>query len=203
VSILQTVPRRGHHAIRAVSALARVALCALIVHGLAYRSFSPADGMHSYFGAYELSVTALSALAIALFVSLLVAAAIGRVPEAVRTSGRCSPLAASAALAAATLIWLAAQETLERSLAAGGVRFVVIAPKTWLLVLVAVAALSYLLTLLSRAGAALVRAIGQPREPVGRRAGPSALLRRVSPSPRRRSPLADCRGLRAPPSPTV
>ena len=166
------------------------ALCALAAHAVAYRSFFPAGETHAYLAWYEPVLGGLSLAALAVLAILAVLALSGRRLPVER------PDDLWARLAVAGVALFLAQETLERSLQTGTLHPVALPATTWLAVLVAVAVFSGLLTLLARS-AGLVRLV--LRRTVALRARPSVPRPRLAATPRRRSPLADRRGLRAPP----
>ncbi|HEY1366612.1 MAG TPA: hypothetical protein VGF23_05840 [Gaiellaceae bacterium] len=185
--------------------LPAAALCALAAHALVYGSLWPTDGAHGYFGWYEPVVAALSIAALLALVGLLAVAAaarrLGR-PLVRATPGPPSPLGPvvrSRMLAA--LVFLFGQETLERSLQAGGPAPASFTPSGWLLLLVGVGAAAFVLTLALRlCRAAAERAIGRAtpaRRPVRGLAPVGWSL--VPSTPRRPRPLAARRALRAPP----
>jgi hypothetical protein len=171
-------------------------VCALAAHALVYRSFLPAGAAHRYLAWYEpllggLTLASLGALAV-----LGALAAAGRsLPwrlEAAATRDLWSRIAAGG-----VLLFLV-QESLERSLSGGGVEVASLSAGTWLVLLAAVGAFAAVIALVARSGAALVRLVlGLAPGPHARRA---AVPRpRLFAPPRRRNPLAERRGLRAPP----
>jgi hypothetical protein len=166
------------------------ALCALAAHAVAYRSFFPAGQTHRYLDWYEPALGALSLVALGLLACLAAfALSGGRLPVE-------RPDDPWARLGGTGVALFLAQETLERSLQAGSLHPAALSATTWLAVLVAVALSAGLLALLAR-GAELVRLVlrrvGTPR------ARTAVARPRPVEVPRRRSPLADRRGLRAPP----
>jgi hypothetical protein len=167
--------------------LARVvpaALCALAAHALLYGTFRPADGLHGYFGWYEPAV----ALA-------CVAAAVVARPVWLRSTAAVAESARR--VAASSLVVLLAQESLERSLAAGHPAFASLTPSELLLAVAAVSAGALVLALALRAGQAVARLVLRVRRPRRRPATPSWSV--AAPALRPIRPLAAGFALRAPP----
>jgi hypothetical protein len=190
--------------------LAPVAICALVAHAALYGGWRPAGAAHAYFRWYEPVVLGLALGAAALLVAVLALAALSRRRPAL---GRW-PAAIAGALgsdqrpgpAAARLVpwgaaWLLGQESLERSLAAGTAAPAALDAVAWLVALAALTACAYALDWLGYWSRRLVRGVlGRPDRP---RVGDGAVARAVAPAAvdlRRRPPLADRRGLRAPPT---
>jgi hypothetical protein len=179
------------------------AVCALATHTLLYGSLTPTDGLHGYFVWYEPLVLALSALSLLGLAGLLaVALAARRLGRPLRRSVEAPPpLAASArSIAVGGLAFLLVQESLERSVAAGQPAFALFTPTQWLLLLAGMAACSAALALALRAAVvAARRLLVAPPSCRVRPAHRGWSLAAVRGRPRRRSPLADRLGLRAPP----
>jgi hypothetical protein len=180
--------------------LGPVALCALTAHAVLYHSLLPDDGVHGYFGWYEPLVAFLSAASAAVICIAAVAAGCGRRSRALAALRGTTPTTMSAArLAALGIGWLVAQETIERSVSAGGFDLATFNVGEWSIIVGTTTAAAAALTLLARIGVALVASVaGAPKCFVW-----AATVVRwiVSVPPRRRRPLADRRGLRAPPLP--
>jgi hypothetical protein len=184
-----------------------VALCALGGHFALYRSLNPSTGDHAYFAWYEPLVVGLTLAALLAFGALLLAAVLGR-DELRRAVVRVLLPAAAQSLPAsvravrltlASVAFLAAQETFERTLAEGRLAPAAFSPFQVLLVLVVLAALAALVALVERSCSELIALVVAPAFQPRRRGGalPSPAAR---PLPaRRRNPLAELRGLRAPP----
>jgi hypothetical protein len=180
--------------------LLSVALCALAAHAVLYGSLSPGGPMHGYFGGYETLVGGLTLGGVLAVGALVLAAALGhgrsRLRAVLPAPEERSALQV-ARLARAALVFLFLQETLERSLSLGRAAVPSFAPSTWLLVLVSLVFFAALLVLAGRLGAGIVRLV---LEASPRAASSVAVpLPRPRTAPRRRKPLADRRGLRAPP----
>ncbi len=198
---------RGVRAIGGLRDVLPVALIALAGHLALYRSFTPSGGGHAYFTWYEPTVAGLSVVAIATLAALLLAAAAGDerlrrriVPLLLPAARRPSPLGVRATrLALASVAFLVCQETLERSLSEDRLAPGAFAPSQLLLLLCVVAAVATLVAFVERScselAALVVRAaVLRPRADRGARL---PTTRHVG--ARRRNPLADLRGLRAPP----
>jgi hypothetical protein len=185
--------------------LPAAALCALAAHALLYGTLWPTDGAHGYFGWYEPLVAALSIAAlVGLFGLLTVAAAARRLgrPLVLRRTGPPQPFGVSVrSRMVAALVFLFAQETLERSLQAGSPAAASFTPSGWLLLLVGVGAAAFVLTVALRLCRAAAERVLIDAKPEGRP------LRGLAPvgwslvpsTPRRPRPLAARRALRAPP----
>jgi hypothetical protein len=184
-----------------------VALCALGGHFALYRSLRPATGDHAYFAWYEPLVVGLTLAALLAFATLLLTAVLGR--DALRRAvvrallpATAQPLPASVRavrLALASVAFLAAQETFERTLAEGRLVPAVFSPSQVLVVLAVLAALATLVALVERSCSQLIALVVAPRpRPRSRPAALSFPGARPLPA-RRRNPLAELRGLRAPP----
>jgi hypothetical protein len=184
-----------------------VALCALAGHLALYGSLVPSSGEHSYFVWYEPLVAGLSIVALGLLAALLLAAVLGRVELRQRIVRVLLPAAArplpvnvrAVRLALAGVAFLACQETGERSLSEGRLAPVTLASSQLLVVLGVVAAAAAVLAFVERSCSRLIALVARP---FARRA--ERVTRAWFPAPRpltvrRRSPLAQLRGLRAPP----
>jgi len=194
---------------RKLGQLLPVAVCALGAHVAVYRSLFPSTGTHAYLAWYEPLVAGLSVASLVTFAALLLAAVLGRssLRRAVTrvlapASGRTAPTPVRAArLALASIAFLVCQETLERSLTEGRFAVAGFAPPDILLVLALVAVLAGLVALVERSCSHLVAFVARrsPRLAVGGLpvSVPAARLLAA----RRRHPLAERRGLRAPPLP--
>jgi uncharacterized membrane protein YeiB len=186
---------------RLLRRLPAAVVCALAAHALVYRTVTPGDGSHGYFGWYEPVVAVASAACLCgLLVLVAVAAAARRLGRPVRLGvAEPAPLAASArSLGAASLAVYVVQETVERSVASGHPSVSVLAPSQSLTLLAGIAAASCLLSLALRLGHAVVRRVmGGPVEParVGLLFGWSVRTARAL----RPRPLAGRFALRAPP----
>jgi hypothetical protein len=166
-----------------------------------YGSFTPAGSMHGYFAWYEPLVAGLTGLAVLAVGGVVLAAALGRGRTCLRAflpAPRDSSAVQVARLAQAALVFLVLQETLEQSLTSGRIAVPSFAPSTWLLVIVALVLFAAILVLAGRLGAGIVSVmLGSAGSRTVSAAPP--LPPPLSVAPRRRNPLADRRGLRAPP----
>ena len=185
--------------LRPLLRLGPVALCALTAHAVLYRSLLPEDGVHGYFGWYEPLVAFLSAASAGVICVAAIAAACGRRSRILAALRGAPPTAMSAVrLTALAISWLMAQETIERSVAAGGFDLATFSVSGWSIIVGTTTAAAAALTLLARIGVALISVV--VTSPRRRFARPRNVPRwTVSVPPRRRRPLADRRGLRAPP----
>lgn len=184
---------------RPVRGLLPVAICALAAHAVAYGSFLPQDGLHGYFGWYEPLVAALSIGSLALLAVALVANRLGLSNKLLQgVSGRETSVAGRAGmLAVKSLGFLLVQETLERVLAGTAPAF---SGTTLLLMVLGVALFA---TLLAFAGRTIARLVLDRDRGHHLRRVPALARPETAESPRRRNPLADRRGLRAPPLATA
>jgi len=190
--------------------LVPIAACALTAHVAAYGTLLPGDGTHGYFAWYAPAVALLSIAAVVGTVVALAAAFVSgpssRVSDVV---GAMLPSAAPddslaarvVALAFGGTAFLAAQETLERSLPAGRLDLVRFAPSSLALVVGAVLLLAMAVALVERAvskvSAALLCDRRPARRPTPGRSGWFAATVRLPAS----RPLTVHGGLRAPPAP--
>ncbi len=184
-----------------------VLLCALGGHLALYRTLSPSGGVHAYFGWYETVVAGLSVAALAVLAGLLAVAAFGNEPLRRRvapvllptTTGPLPGSVRAVRLALASIGWLVCQETIERTLSEGRVAAAGFAPSQVLVVLAAIGAAAALVALVERSCSQLIALV------VPRLLRLRARVARRSFAPtrpvlaRRRNPLAELRGLRAPP----
>jgi hypothetical protein len=195
----------GEHAdgvLRVVRRSLQVLLCALAAHAAAYGSLVPNDSLHGYMGAYEAVVAGLSAAALGIFLFALLALLAGRERLLLALVGRraLAPFGHGVTvLGCSAFAVLVAQESLERSVQTGTIGLAGAPLAIVLNAVVATVAVATVFTLLERSCAVLIRALlvrrgGLPRAP-GRTPVP-----RSAPRLRRRNPLAELRGLRAPPA---
>jgi hypothetical protein len=184
------------------------ALCTLATHAVAYHSFFPTGVRHGYFGWYEPLVASLSLASLAAFGLLLGLAVLGRREWPLRrlANGLAARLRAQAddglwrRLAATSLTFFFLQESIERSLQQHGPALAALPATTWLLALLAIAAFAGLLALVARSGLELAELVlGRGAAPAVRRTTAVARPLGAVALPRRSSPLAERRGLRAPP----
>jgi hypothetical protein len=184
-----------------VRRLPAAVVCALAAHALVYRTLTPADGMHGYFGWYEPVVAVASALCLfGLVVLVAVAVVARRLGRPLRRAvAEPAPLAVGArSLAAASLAVFLLQEALERSVALGHPSVAALAPSDWLTLLATVAVVSFLLSAALRVGREVVRRVlGSPGRRVRLR-GVAGWSIRTAQAFRLR-PLAGRFALRAPP----
>jgi hypothetical protein len=188
----------------AASRLPAAAVGALATHALVYRSFWPSDGMHGYFGWYEpaVGVASLAALVGSVLALVVVMAArrAGRSIPSIRTRRSVQLPVRARSAGVASLMFLLAQESLERSVAAGHPAVAQFQPSEWLLLAAGIATVSFLLAGIARACEFVIgRAIGEKPTPARRR--PRRAVRRPADAVavRRSHPLATGLGLRAPP----
>lgn len=192
--------RRGVLVLRRLPA---VAVCALAAHALIYQTLSPSDGVHGYFSWYEPALGAASLASLLGLLCLLAAASAarrrGRPLRRPRQEAQRPVDVVIRALGAASLVFLLAQESLERTLATGHPTVALFTPSQWLVLLVGIASSSTGLALALRVGQVVVR------RAFGEHAGPRRRLRTaagwsiVTSSWRRPRALAGCFALRAPP----
>ena len=177
-------------------------MSALAAHALVYRTLTPSDGAHGYFGWYEPAVAVLSvACLLGLVALLLVAVLARRIGRPLRRAvGEPPPLPVTArSLAASSLAVFLVQEAVERSVAAGSPSVAVLVPSQWVTLLAGIGLASLLLAVALRIGHALVRRVlGTADAPVVRGRPAVAWSIRTSRATRPR-PLAERFALRAPP----
>jgi hypothetical protein len=185
-----------------------VALCALGGHLALYQSLHPSSGDHAYLAWYEPAVLGLSLAGLFAFVMLVLAAALGagRLREAVTRvllpASQATPTTGVRAvrLALASLAFLVAQETVERTQEAGHLVPAAFAPVQVLIVLGAIVALAAIVAVLERSCSRLIALVIAATERLSlTRAAVIASPVPRRPHCRRRNALADLRGLRAPP----
>jgi hypothetical protein len=184
-----------------------VALCALAGHLALYGSLVPSTGDHAYFVWYEPLVAGLSLVALGTLAVLLLAATVGgerfrrRAISLLPPASRPVPGSVRAVrLALASLAFLACQETIERTLSEGRLAPVALGSSQVLVVLVVIAAAGTVVAIVERSCSRLISLVVRARVPLRRPDTVSvAPARRVA--LRRRHPLAELRGLRAPPLP--
>jgi hypothetical protein len=178
-----------------------VFVCALAGHAAAYGSLLPHDAAHGYLGGYEIAVAAASGAALAVMAVSLVGLLTGRLrplralglPE--RSTLQSSRRAVSLGVGAVAL--LVVQESLEALVAPGPKDLAGGSAGRWLIAILVTALCAVVLTTLGHSCAELIRGLvaegGRLRRPVAT----AITVRRV----RRRhtNPLAQFRGLRAPP----
>jgi hypothetical protein len=186
-----------------------VALCALAGHFAIYGSFAPADGEHGYFVWYEPVVAGLSIVALVVLGALVLAATLGRpqlrrriAPMLLPPSPRPLPLSVRVVrLSLLGTAFLACQETVERSLSEGRLAPAELGSSQLLLLLVVLAVAATVLALVERSCSRLIELVARP---LAHRPARDAAVRFPAVRPqvvRRRSRLAQLRGLRAPPLP--
>ncbi len=184
-----------------------VALCALGGHVALYRSIRPASGHHAYFAWYEPLVAGLSLAAVVVFGGLVLTVLLGRHRARSAALGFLLPATTQAdtttrratRLALASLAFLLVQESLERSLAAERLMVAELRPVEILTVLVVLAGLAALLALAGRSCSQLIEFVAR-RVATSHRRETSVRYSRLRPTiGRRRNPLADLQGQRAPP----
>jgi hypothetical protein len=184
-----------------------VALCALGGHLVLYRSLRPAGGEHTYLAWYEPLVAGLSLAALATFAGLLLTAFLstGRFRQtlirlllpAARPTQSITTRTARLALAASA--FLVVQETLERSIAAGQPVAGELTNAQTIVLLSVLVVLATTVALIERSCSRLVALVVAP-EPRAPEQAPRLGFTPSAPAPaRRRKPLAELRGLRAPP----
>jgi hypothetical protein len=182
-------------------------LCALGGHDALYHELRPDGSTHAYFAWYAPLVVGLSFAALAAFGALLLAAVLGRravrrfvtrvlVPGTVRTD---SVGVRATRLALASGAFLVCQESLERSVAASRPIAATFSPGQIAVLLVALSLLAATVALLERSCLELVAQVLartiRRRRLVATQLSPCHRPRLTA----RRNPLADRRGLRAPP----
>jgi len=184
-----------------------VALCALAGHFALYGTLAPSTGDHAYFVWYEPVVAGLSIVALVVLAGLLLAAVLGRdgvrsriVPTLLPAAARPLPVSVRAVrLGLASTVFLAVQETFERSLSEGRLAPAALGSSQLLLVLAVLAAAATVVALVEHSCSRLIALVARPLVVrLGRLVG--AWFPPVRPlTVRRRNPLAQRRGLRAPP----
>ena len=187
-----------------VSRLPAAALCALATHTLVYRTLRPSDGAHGYFTWYEPVIAAVSAAAAAgLLLFVLVAWLARRHHHPFRRApigeSRSLPDAARR-LGCSALLFLLAQESLERTAEAGRPAVAALTPSQWLVLLLGIAVTSLLFASAVHVARRAARRVLGSRDP-GRRVvhGDASGWSVVALRPLRPRPLAERFGRRAPP----
>jgi len=186
-----------------------IALCALAGHFALYGSLAPSSGRHAYFVWYEPLVAGLSIIALAVLAALLLAAVLGRDSLRRRIVSVLLPAAPrpvpgtvrAVRLALASTALLALQETVERSASEGRLATVELGSSQLLLVLAVVAAAAAVVALVERSCSQLIALVARPLAPRRTRDAGALFPSPRPPVARRRNPLAELRGLRAPPLP--
>jgi hypothetical protein len=199
--------RPGRRTVGGLRHLLPVAVCALGGHVVLYRSLLPSGGAHAYLAWYEPLLAGLSIAALAVICALLLAVVLGRGELRDRIVRLLLPATAAprnvsvraARLMLASVLFLAAQETLERSLVEGRLAPAAFSSSHLLLVLVTLSALGTLVALLERSCSELIALVVAPPR-LRLRASARAFPRLRPAAIRRRNPLAELRGLRAPPA---
>jgi len=197
-------------ALRLVSGLRQllpVALCALGGHFALYRSLRPSTGDHAYLAWYEPLVVGLSLAALAALTVLLVTAVTGR--ESLRravvgyllpaTENPLPGTVRTVRLALAAVAFLVTQETFERTVAAGRLAPAGFGASQLLLVLIVIASLAAFVALVERSCGQLIALVAGPLARLRLRVAALSFPAARPLSVRRRNPLAELRGLRAPP----
>jgi hypothetical protein len=186
-----------------------VVLCALATHVAVYRSLWPAGEGHGYFAWYAPLVAALSGLSIVGLPVLVALAIVGRrrsgpLPAVgalvVRSTPESDPVAETVRLASAALVFLVAQESLERTLDLQRVTLASFAPSNWSVLLAALVAVAGAVAWLGRAVTSLVEGILQETRSAPLRPARARRLSGFVHIARRSHPLAVHGGLRAPPA---
>jgi hypothetical protein len=185
-----------------------VLLCALGGHLVLYGTLTPSDRVHAYFGWYEPLVAGMSVAALAVLAALLLVASFGGAPLRRRVVPVLLPAAErplpgtvrAVRLALASIAFLVCQETLERTLTEGRLSAAAFAPSQILLVLAVIGAAAALVAIVERSCSRLIAFVAPRLVRLRLRVVASfPAARRVV--ARRRNPLAELRGLRAPPLP--
>lgn len=189
--------------------LPAVVLAALATHAVVYRSLSPGDGAHGYFGWYAPLAAGLAALSILGLPLVLVLALLGgresrMARVAVRLVPRIAPtrslLPEAVKLAAGSLGFLAVQETVEHSLALDRLAPASFASPTWVVLVASLAAFATAIAWVARALSSLVDVVRRATEPASVRSATSGDHPvGVAEVQRRSRPLAVHGALRAPP----
>jgi hypothetical protein len=182
-----------------------VALCALAGHLALYGSLAPSRGDHAYFFWYEPLVAGLSVVALTTLAGLLLVATVGS--ESLRQSAvsllpapRSVPGTVRAVrLALASLAFLACQETLERTLGEGRLAPAAFGTSQILLVVAVVAVAAAVVALVERSCSRLIDLVVGGAFGLRRPSNASFFPPMRPQAVRRRHPLAQLRGLRAPP----
>ena len=202
-------PRRPGKLARNLWLLLPTALCTLAAHAVAYRSFFPAGAAHRYLGWYEPLICSASLASLIAFAALLLLAVgaresrtlatlLQRLASWLRSQGSADLWAR---LATGSLALLVVQEALERSFTVGAPQVGALSASAWLSALVTIGVLAAFVAAVARSGLELVQLVlggGLPRR--SRRIPPAPRAATVFVESRRSSPLAERRGVRAPPA---
>lgn len=186
-----------------------IALCALAGHFALYGSLVPSSGRHAYFVWYEPLVAGLSIISLVVLAAMLLAGVLGRDGLRRRIVSVLLPAAArpvpgtvrTVRLALASTALLALQETVERSVSEGRIAAIQLGSSQLLLVLAVVAAAAAVVALVERSCSQLIALVARPLAPRRARDAGAPFPSPRPPAVRRRNPLAQLRGLRAPPLP--
>ena len=187
-----------------------VPVCALAGHVVLFGgSLVPADGRHGYFGWYEPFVGALSFVSLLSLVALMIVSAGGGDRVRRRVARWVAPLDSSSrmvlvdrgvvlVLSSAAFLYL--QESIETSVAVGRVMPALIPPAHLFVLLLALAAFAAVVARVEWwCRRVVARLAGRSRSAGRHVALPRLVPVAVQGRCRRRSPLAERRGLRAPP----
>jgi hypothetical protein len=129
-------------------------VCARAAHAVLYRTLTPRDPAHAYFGWYQPAVAGLSVAAV---VALLVLVAVAAMrPLRVLARVRVPTVRA---LAASSVGVFLVQEAIERSVAVGHPAVEVLAPSQWLTLFAAVSVASWLFVLALRLARRVARSL--------------------------------------------
>jgi hypothetical protein len=189
--------------------LLAAALGAAAGHAALYGAVLPHAGDHAYLGWYQAVIGAagLAVLAGSLLLTALAASRTGR-PLAARLACRLFPAGVAArplpervaGLAAASLVWLVVQESLERSISLGRPALAMLGPGGLLVAALGALGLCLAIALVERLAVHAAQRFLAARPHVARPLD-ARVRRPAAPQLRRRSPLATRAGLRAPPVP--
>lgn len=201
--------RRAKSAVGGLRHVLPVLLCALAGHLALYGTLLPSGGVHAYFGWYEPLVAGLSVAALAVLAGLLLVAAFGGealrrrvVPVLLPAAARPLPGTVRAVrLGLASVGFLVCQETLERTLSADRLSAAGFSSSQILVVLAVIGAAAALLALVERSCSQLIALVAPRLLRLRIRAASLSFPPARPPLTRRRNPLAELRGLRAPPLP--
>jgi hypothetical protein len=129
-------------------------VCALATHAVLYRTFTPRDSAHAYFGWYEPAVAALSLAAVVVLFALVAVAAMRPLRMLARVR-----IPSVRSVAASSFALFLVQEAVERSVATGQLSIQVLAPSQVLTLLAAVTVASWLFVLALRLACRVARAL--------------------------------------------
>jgi hypothetical protein len=189
--------------------LVAVILCAAAAHAVAYGSLWPTDGVHGYFMWYAPLAAGVSAISLlGLPLALAIGLATGRnnwfvctakwMLPARRPNRRVSGEAGG--LASAALVFLLAQESLERSLEAGRFEIQSFSVQRWLALAATLLVVGLVIALIERGISSLATVFGARRRPGALADAGDRLRAEAEFVARRVCPLALHAGLRAPPA---